>query len=144
MPESSHPLDIGFIIKLLHDAIGRNVNRELETQQLTNSQMSVLLYLHSRGNDSVTIRDIQEFLNVSHPTAAGLVKRLNKKGFVELLTDPHDKRARIVRLAQFVQEELSVDPRPTQHMEERLLRGFSQQEREQLVQLLMRVYQNVK
>lgn len=87
MPESSQPLDVGFIIKLLHDVIGRNVNRELETQQLTNSQMSVLLYLHSRENADVSIRDIQGFLNVSHPTAAGLVRRLNKKGFVELLMD---------------------------------------------------------
>lgn len=141
MADSSFPMDIGFLIKLVHDALDRSINRELEAQRLTHSQMSVLAYLHTRGEVHTSIRDIQEHLNVSHPTAAGLVRRLEQKGFVHLLTDPEDKRARIVRLDPSAQQLAEVNPL---HVEEDLLRGLTQEERRQLRELLLRVYRNIE
>ena len=144
MPHMSLPMDIGFLVKLVHDAIDRRINQELESQRLTNSQLSVLSFLCMRGDADTTIRDIQDFLKVSHPTAAGLVRRLEQKGFVHLLTDPRDKRARIVRLDDSVISSYQLEPKPTLHMEERLLAGLSDEERRQLCALLMRVYENIK
>ena len=37
-----------------------------------------------------------------------------------------------------------LEPKPTLHMEERLLAGLSEEERRQLCSLLMRVYENIK
>ena len=144
MPHTSLPMDIGFLVKLVHDAIDRRINQELESQRLINSQLSVLSFLCMRGDADTTIRDIQDFLKVSHPTAAGLVRRLEQKGFVHLLTDPRDKRARIVRLDDSVISSYQLEPKPTLHMEERLLAGLSEEERRQLCALLMRVYENIK
>ena len=144
MPHTSLPMDIGFLVKLVHDAIDRRINQELEDQRLTNSQLSVLSFLCMRGDADTTIRDIQDFLKVSHPTAAGLVRRLEQKGFVHLLTDPRDKRARIVRLDASVISSYQLEPKPTLHLEERLLAGLSDEERRQLCALLMRVYENIK
>lgn len=144
MPHTSLPMDIGFLVKLVHDAIDRRINQELESQRLTNSQLSVLSFLCMQGDADTTIRDIQDFLKVSHPTAAGLVRRLEQKGFVHLLTDPRDKRARIVRLDASVISNAQLEPKPTLHMEERLLAGLSEEERRQLCALLMRVYENIK
>lgn len=144
MPHTHLPMDIGFLVKLVHDAIDRRINQELENQHLTNSQMSVLSYLCRRGDADTTIRDIQDFLNVSHPTAAGLVRRLAQKGFVHLTTDPRDRRARIVRLDASVISSAQLEPKPTLHMEERLLQGLSDEECSQLCSLLMRVYENIK
>ena len=144
MPHTHLPMDIGFLVKLVHDAIDRRINQELENQHLTNSQMSVLSYLCRRGDADTTIRDIQDFLNVSHPTAAGLVRRLEQKGFVHLLIDPRDKRARIVQLDASVISSYQLEPKPTLRMEERLLAGLSDEERRQLCALLMRVYENIK
>ena len=144
MPHTPLPMDIGFLVKLVHDAIDRRINQELEDQHLTNSQMSVLSYLCRRGEADTTIRDIQDFLNVSHPTAAGLVRRLEQKGFVHLTTDPRDRRARIVRPDASVIQNARLEPKPTLHMEERLLQGLSDEECRQLCSLLMRVYENIK
>lgn len=135
-------MDIGFLVKLVHDAIDRRINQELQDQHLTNSQMSVLSYLRRRGGSDTTIRDIQDFLKVSRPTAAGLVRRLEQKGFVHLTTDPRDRRARIVRLDASVRH--NYEPGPTLHMEERLLQGLSDEECSQLCSLLLRVYENIK
>ena len=144
MPHTPLPMDIGFLVKLVHDAIDRRINQELEDQRLTNSQLSVLSFLCMQGDADTTIRDIQDFLKVSHPTAAGLVRRLEQKGFVHLLTDPRDKRARIVRLDASVISSYQLEPKPTLHLEERLLAGLSDEERRQLCALLMRVYENIK
>ena len=144
MSHTPLPMDIGFLIKLVHDAIDRRINQELEDQHLTNSQLSVLSYLCGRGDADTTIRDIQDFLKISHPTAAGLVRRLEQKGFVHLLTDPRDKRARIVRLDDAVRRGYELEPRPTLELEERLLQGMSVEERQQRCSLLMRVYENIK
>ena len=141
MPHTSLPMDIGFLVKLVHDAIDRRINQELESQRLTNSQLSVLSFLCMRGDADTTIRDIQDFLKVSHPTAAGLVRRLEQKGFVHLTTDPRDRRARIVRLDASVRH--NYEPGPTLHMEERLLQGLSDEECGQLCSLLLRVYENI-
>ena len=142
MPHTPLPMDIGFLVKLVHDAIDRRINQELQDQHLTNSQMSVLSYLRRRGGSDTTIRNIQDFLKVSHPTAAGLVRRLEQKGFVHLTTDPRDRRARIVRLDASVRH--NYEPGPTLHMEERLLQGLSDEECGQLCSLLLRVYENIK
>ena len=144
MPHTPLPMDIGFLVKLVHDAIDRRINQELEDQHLTNSQMSVLSYLRRRGGSDTTIRNIQDFLKVSHPAAAGLVRRLEQKGFVHLTTDPRDRRARIVRLDASVRHNSELGPRPTLHMEERLLQGLSDEECGQLCSLLLRVYENIK
>lgn len=144
MPHTPLPMDIVFLVKLVHDAIDRRINQELEDQHLTNSQMSVLSYLCRRGEADTTIRDIQDFLNVSHPTAAGLVRRLEQKGFVHLTTDPRDRRARIVRPDASVIQNARLEPKPTLHMEERLLQGLSDEECRQLCSLLMCVYENIK
>lgn len=136
--------DVGFLVKLIHDALERTINRELEAFQLTNSQLAVLNFLQFRANAETTIRDVQEYLNISHPTAAGLVKRLEQKGFVHLLVDPKDRRARMIRLDPLVQERFTADTRPTTGLEERLMNGLSPEEREQLSSLLLRVYQNIK
>lgn len=144
MVDSSFPMEIGFLIKLVYDALDRLINRELESQRLTHSQMSVLAYLYTRGETVTTIRDIQEHLNVSHPTAAGLVKRLEQKGFVHLLIDPQDKRARIVCLDSSARRIYEGDPHPTLHIEEHLLKGLTEEERRQLCELLTRIYRNIE
>lgn len=144
MADSPSLHDVGFLIKLVHDALDRTINRELESVRLTNSQLAVLTFFQFRGDANTTIRDIQEYLNVSHPTAAGLVKRLEQKGFVHLLVDPDDKRARIVRLTDAARAEFATDTRSTTELEELMMKGLDPDERNQLRSLLLRVYQNIK
>ena len=136
--------DIGFLIKLIHDALDREINRELESVHLTNSQLAVLNYLHFKEDTETSIRDVQEYLNVSHPTAAGLVKRLEQKGFVHILVDPSDKRARVICLDSAVSKLFSSDAHSTTELEEMMMKGLSSTERDQLRDLLLRVYRNMR
>ena len=64
MPEPQACQDIGFLVKQIHDALERTINRELEAFQLTNSQLTVLNFLQFRANAETTIRDVQEYMNM--------------------------------------------------------------------------------
>ena len=135
---------IGFLIKLIYDEIDREVNRKLVKHGLTSSQVAVLIFLHTQERAQATIKDIQRFLNVSQPTATGLVRRLEKKGFVRVFEDPQDRRVRIVRLTNetsSVYESIQSLMRETEAM---LMQGFSAQERDQVYALLNRIYQNTQ
>lgn len=135
---------IGFLIKLIYDEIDREVNRKLVKHGLTSSQVAVLIFLHTQEHAQATIKDIQRFLNVSQPTATGLVRRLEKKGFVRVFEDSQDRRVRIVRLTNetsSVYESIQSLMRETEAM---LMQGFSAQERDQVYALLNRIYQNTQ
>ncbi len=136
--------DIGFLIKLIYDAIDRRINRKLAKHDLTNTQMAVLAFLRSREGAHTTISDVQTFLNVSHPTCAGIIKRLQKKGFLYALVDPEDHRARVLKLNDSAPSPLPGSETPTQEMERTLLRGFSKEEARLLMEMLDRVYQNIR
>ena len=120
------------------------MNQELEAFNLTGSQLSVLTYLQRRGEEKTTIRDIQQNLMCSHPTATGLVKRLEKKGFVHTIIDPNDRRARIVCLEPSFLSVFLENIHSVSEMDEIVMKGLSQEERDQLCNLLQRVYLNIE
>ena len=41
-------------------------------------------------------KEIEGFLQVSHPTVAGIISRMEQNGFVRCWLDPADKRSKIV------------------------------------------------
>ena len=47
------------------------------------SQMYVLKYLRENQNKMVTQKEIEQYLEVSHPTTVGILKRLESKGFIQ-------------------------------------------------------------
>lgn len=50
--------------------------------------------IHKKG--SISITEISENLKVSQPAVSQLISLLNRRGYVQLLADPHDKRRKIV------------------------------------------------
>ena len=136
--------NIGFLIKLINEVLERKMNHDLESFRLTGSQLNVLTYLMVQGEEKTTIRDIQHRLDISHPTAAGLVKRLEQKGFVQTYIDPSDRRARIVRIEPSAQSAFNENTNSAVEMDDVLMKGLSPEERDQLHDLLLRVYANIK
>jgi DNA-binding MarR family transcriptional regulator len=65
---------------------------------LTMPQFKVLLLLYA--NDNLTMTTISSRLQVSVPTASGLVDRLVRHSLVEREEDPHDRRVVRIRLTE--------------------------------------------
>lgn len=138
--------DVGFMIRQIHGDLGCRVNNRLRAEGLTSSQLEVLHYLGTREGEGSTLRDLEEYLGVTHPTVVGLVRRLGEKGLVNSGRDPRDGRARNLTLTAKAREQqdrlLSYDR--VKDTEAMLTRGFTDGERAELVRLLRRVQQNLK
>lgn len=86
---------IGCLSKMITDKIKIQADANLAQHDLTLTQSRVLGYLAQNGG-MATQKEIEGFLQVSHPTVAGVIGRMEQKGFVSCRPDPADKRSKIV------------------------------------------------
>ena len=70
---------IGFLLTRIHNNMDRQANNNLKSSGMTFSQMRILYYLLKHGEAPPSQKDIEDFLQVSHPTVVGLIKRLEAK-----------------------------------------------------------------
>jgi DNA-binding MarR family transcriptional regulator len=88
-------------------------------------------------------RDIEEEFRLSHPTVSGLLSRLEKKGFVQLRLDEHDRRCKRIRLREKGQQCIEIMHRTIEENEKTLVQGFSEEERELFLTFLNRAIHNM-
>lgn len=131
--------DCGFYIKHINDALQRDANNELRSQNLTIAQLSALLQLAHSPDHELSLKDLEKRLQVAQSTAAGIIVRLEDKQFVESFTSPDDKRHKIVRLTP---SGLSCCQKAQSHMkqtEQHLLSSLNDEERQTFTILLKKV-----
>lgn len=86
---------IGCLLKMITDKIKIQADANLAQHDLTLTQSRVLGYL-ARNGGTATQKEIEGFLQVSHPTVVGIIGRIEQNGFVYCWLDPADKRSKIV------------------------------------------------
>ena len=90
----------GRLLKQIHDGLEKQANNDLRTHDLTMAQVSVLMLLNDADKETLTLKEIEKALHVAQSTSAGIVSRLEQKGFVESFGDAEDKRIKLVRITQ--------------------------------------------
>ena len=139
-----NPMPCGCLIKYLHYRLEKSVNNALRANDLTMMQVGVLMELRGADRQQRSMKELERIFEVAQSTVAGIVSRLEQKGFVEALVDAGDKRVKLVHLTD-AGAACSIDA--AEHMtgfEDRLLEGFSQGEKGLFAELLVRAAENVK
>lgn len=120
------------------------MNKNLESLDLTFSQMHVLIYLEKHQGQKVTQKILSQVFNVKHSTMAGILQRMQEKGLIDITVDESNKRYKnIVRTqkADRIKDEMDKYRNYTESV---LSDGFSQEELNALSDMLERVYNNLK
>lgn len=135
--------DIGYLLKNLNDKMKIKADADLKSYNLTFTQSRVCAFLEDcRGQ--ATQKEIEVFLDVSHPTVVGIVSRLEQNGYVETYFDENDKRNKIVKLTR---RAVDIGEEMQKHIsenEKNLLSSLSQDEIRQLKRLLLVLYGNLE
>ena len=135
--------DIGYLIKNINDKLKMKADADLKNFNLTLAQSRVFAFLHSSGGQA-TQKEIEVFLEVSHPTVVGIVARMEQNGHVTSWIDEHDKRNKIVKLTQQA-EALGMD---MEHRifanEQMMLSSLSDSDIERLREMLLTIYKNLE
>lgn len=133
---------IGYLIKSINDKLKVKADVDLKSSGLTFSQTRVLAFLNMRGGQA-TQKELENHLEVSHPTVVGIVSRMEQNGFLATWFDV-GQRSKMISLTQKAQtfgEELDI---LIQKQEQYLLKGFSPEEAAALEKALAAVYDNLK
>ena len=86
------------LIRQIHSELEKNANNALRQDDLTLSQVNVLMELNKADGKQMELKQIERSLHVAQSTAAGIVRRLEQKGFVESFGDVEDKRIKMIRI----------------------------------------------
>ncbi len=110
---------------------------------VTPAQTHVLLYLQQHGGQ-VLQNELADYLQVKPSTANGVLDRMEEKGLVRRSVSGSDARRRLITLTEKGAEQQALFQQSFLDVEEAMVRGFTQEERETLCALLDRVIQNLK
>jgi DNA-binding MarR family transcriptional regulator len=102
-------------------------------------EFSVLMLLSS--NDQVTQKRLSEALCISPPNLAVLVERLQRRGLLERVGHPLDRRSRILHLTAAGRTLLQQARPQVVALEREATAALTDGERDQLMMLLQRIFQ---
>lgn len=123
------------------------MDMELEKIGLTAAQAQILFYimLNSGGGEKeITARELEQRFQVSNPTISGILKRLEKKEFIERTPGTFDKRKQQIRIKGDV---LSLQKNAEERMrteKEKMFRNFTEEELDRLSELLTKLLYNIE
>lgn len=114
----------------------------LEAMELTAAQGHIMGYLAHQVQPPCP-RDIESEFQLSHPTVSGILSRLEQKGFIELRTDPDDRRCKRIYILEKGQQCHDLMHKTIVHNEQKLVKGFSREEQELFAAFLQRAITNM-
>lgn len=132
----------GYQFRVLSCGISQLMTNALGEMELTSAQGHIIGFL-AHCEEAPCPRDVEEHFCLSHPTVSGLLARLEKKKFIELRPDPQDRRCkRIYLLPKGWECDEQIHER-LEAIEERIVTGFSEEERAQFADFLSRASRNM-
>ncbi len=137
------PRRLGHVLKIINDEIMKRGNNQFREHGITMSQANVLIRLHRSGGHRARYKDIEKSFHVSQATMAGVISRLEEKGMVRTFADSEDRRAKNVELTRRGLDICDKARSGIEMLEEIMVEGMDESEREQLLKLLDRVRLNI-
>lgn len=134
----------GWFIKRIANALEKEANQNLKALNLTMQQYRVLIHLAHAEDHTLSLKTLEEQFGAAQSTVAGLVSRLEKKGLIEAVPDPADKRVKLARLTEAGIKLHAQGRQLLVESEARLTANLSEQEREIFLTCLKKVYEAVK
>ncbi|MCS7175289.1 MarR family winged helix-turn-helix transcriptional regulator [Pseudothermotoga sp.] len=127
------------IIQRLHFHL---IHKELERHDIHPGQLPTLMIVEK--NEGITQNQIAEKLNLRSATVAIVLKRMEKAGLIYRKQDENDRRLHRVYLTEKGKNYCKFLKQQAQKVEEIATRGFSEEERIQLKELLDKIIANLR
>lgn len=137
-------VNCGLLIKMMHESLEKRLNSELRSSNLTLAQLQLLLTLYDSKDKTFTLKELEKRLHVAQSTIVGTTSRLEKKGFIMSLSVPDDKRIKKVGLTAKGEECCLTTQNKMEDIEKLLLSNLNDEEKEQFICLLKKVYEVIK
>lgn len=132
----------GHLARVLHACTDQTMTAALAQMELTAAQSHILCYITYRKSPPCA-RDIEEAFQLSHPTVSGILSRLEQKEFIEMRPDALDRRCKRIYIREKGLEVDEIMHQTVRSTEERMVQGFTEEEKAQFTDLLCRAIDNM-
>lgn len=140
--------DIFELFKRINDTIEKNSNSNLQSNDITLSQLKMLFFIHHAENapekGCMPLKELERRFGVAQSTAAGIIQRLEKKGLVESVADADDKRIKLLRVTEKGKSICDSAKKGMDKLTENAVRDFTEEEKLCLKDLLQRLLNNLE
>lgn len=130
---------VAILIKKAALVIEKLSNHELAPYELTHTQYKILMLLYRHQDCPLRQIDIETHFAMTNPTVTGIVQNLEKKGLVQRISNPDDRRSKLLTLterASAMQKELHAIGEELEHQ---VTANLSEDESRQLIELLKKI-----
>lgn len=131
--------DCMYMIKWIHDSLEKHMNQALSEYDLTMLQFGTLVRLHKVKQDCCTMKELERMLHLAQSTTAGLVKRLEQKGYVQTLVDQQDHRIKNVHITPAGLHLCTFADKEVRNTVDRMFGGLETEELQTLIFLLKKI-----
>ena len=132
----------GWLVKRIAHRLEQNMNNFLKPYNITIMQSWVLMFL-KRTENCYTFKELEKQFEVSQPTMAGILARLDQKNMIITIQDEKDKRIKKVQISD---DGRALINRLGEHLEDSevaIVGNFTRDEQETFHLLLEKAYYNV-
>ncbi|MCD7830010.1 MAG: MarR family transcriptional regulator [Clostridiales bacterium] len=141
--ELADRMDCGMLIKRINDTLEKQANSELQKCDITYFQFKMLAALHFLGSGTATLKELERHFGVAQSTAAGIVTRLERKQLIESFHSASDRRVKCVRITPAGCALCEEHREAVERSEANMLQCLTEEERQQLREMLLRVYRSL-
>lgn len=134
---------LGSLIKLINEKLVAIAEPDFEKLGVTFRQ-SMVLYELDRVGGQATQKELEIIMEVSHPTITGLVKRMEKNGFVITWFSGDDRRNKLVKLTPKAKGIIKELEEFVVVYDKITFKSFTPEEISVFTDMLLRIYENVK
>lgn len=104
----------------------------------------IMYYLYNHQEEDIFQRDIEQEFSITRSSASKIIRLMEKKAFLFAESVPEDARLKKLTYKQQEKPYRLVMKQSMSSLEERMLRGFSQDELRQLAAFIKRMQENLK
>lgn len=139
--------EVGHEIHAISKLLGRRIEAEKREQgisDVTTMQIWIIGYLYDHRDREVYQKDIERDFTITRSTVTGILKLMEKKGFIRRTTVPEDARLKKLILLEKGEVLLKGVRSHIEQTEKMLVQGLSEEEVETLFRLLEQIRNNLE
>ena len=94
--------------------------------------------------DKPTVKELAEIMGSSHQNVKQILLKLEKKGFVNIAVDEHDKRKQSIELTDYCMEFCAKNDEMSIDIMKKLFSGVSEEQLQVTIQTIIQIENNLK
>ena len=131
-----------FLLKNIGNKFHTIIDNLLGKYDLTSTQANFLFFLMFKNQNPIQ-KDFEDFFQISHSAATGVLSRLKEKGMVTFVRSKEDKRCKKILICDRGKQIIENFKKYTKYEKEFIFKDFSKEERIELDRLLKKLIENI-